>query len=375
MNPFRYGGVVSGKYFYDRVQEVNQLKRDLTDGNHVILYAPRRYGKTSLIIKVLEELKSQGITTVYFDFFNVFDQRSFISQYARKILKQRPFSVDRVLKEFSKFVRGLTPSVRFDDNGQPIFEFNFTSGNFEDNLADVIDLPEKLATSGNKRWVVVFDEFQEINKLNGENFERQLRSRIQFHKNVSYVFMGSKTHLLLNIFRDKARALYNIGKLMRLGKIPTGDSVAFVCNRFSEHGIKVTEEVARHILQATDNIPYYIQYLCSELWQQAVETRHSIDTADVAAALERLFDIQSDYFQELFLRFSPYQRKVLQVLAQGEQAVFSRETATLHGLSSPSTTQRAVEKLLAEGVIQKEDGNYTFTDPFFRQYLLLRKNA
>jgi predicted AAA+ superfamily ATPase len=51
MNPFKYGGVVKGKYFYNRTKEIQQLKSDIKSGNNLILFAPRRFGKTSLISK------------------------------------------------------------------------------------------------------------------------------------------------------------------------------------------------------------------------------------------------------------------------------------------------------------------------------------
>ena len=89
MNPFRYGGVVSGKYFYNRVGEVARLKNDLRNINNLVLYAPKRFGKTSLITKVLSELNSEGINTIYLDFFNVFDRKKFFELYAKKLLNQK----------------------------------------------------------------------------------------------------------------------------------------------------------------------------------------------------------------------------------------------------------------------------------------------
>ena len=89
MNPFSYGSVVSGDYFFDRSEEVKQIKTDLKNGNNLILYAPRKFGKTSLVNKVLEELENEKYNTVYLDFFNVIDKNKFVQLYAKKLLKKK----------------------------------------------------------------------------------------------------------------------------------------------------------------------------------------------------------------------------------------------------------------------------------------------
>ncbi len=51
MNPFKYGKIVSGAYFYNRKTELARIKSTLSGGNNLVLYAPRRYGKSSLVNK------------------------------------------------------------------------------------------------------------------------------------------------------------------------------------------------------------------------------------------------------------------------------------------------------------------------------------
>ena len=46
-NPFVYGKEVSGENFYDRREDFESLVATLAGGSaNVVLYAPRRYGKT-----------------------------------------------------------------------------------------------------------------------------------------------------------------------------------------------------------------------------------------------------------------------------------------------------------------------------------------
>ena len=59
-NPFKFGSVVTGSDFADRRRERAELAKELTDGQHLFLLSPRRFGKTSLILTVFDSLHSQG---------------------------------------------------------------------------------------------------------------------------------------------------------------------------------------------------------------------------------------------------------------------------------------------------------------------------
>ena len=143
MNPFSYGGVVSGSYFFDRVNEIRQLKTDLKNGNNIILYALRKYGKTSLVNKVLNELEKENYNTVYLDFFSVIDKNKFIEIYAKKILKKKKLSFEEVIKSFKKFVKSLSPTVKFDSLGNPSFEINVNETESGKSFEEIVNLPEK----------------------------------------------------------------------------------------------------------------------------------------------------------------------------------------------------------------------------------------
>lgn len=374
MNPFSYGSVVSGDYFFDRSEEVKQIKTDLKNGNNLILYAPRKFGKTSLVNKVLEELENEKYNTVYLDFFNVIDKNKFVQLYAKKLLKKKKLSIEELLKSFGKFVKSLSPAVKIDTFGNPSFELSIINHETNSSFEEVVNLPENWG-SKKDRWIIVFDEFQEINKLNGDNFEKELRSIIQFHNNVTYLFLGSKTHLLLNMFRDKSRAFYNIGKFLKLDKIPEADNIEFIKSRFKQFNIEISGEQIGYILETTESIPYYVQFLASELWQNVISVKKKINIEDIDKAVEGIIGSQSDFYLELYDKLSQYQKNVLLAIAESGVGIYSKKYADKFGLSSTSSTQRAVSKMYDEGIIEKEKGGILFSDPFFKRYLLSRFSA
>jgi len=218
---FKFGkAVVEDKYFVGREKEIKQLKADLLNGINIILYAPRRFGKTSLILKVLDQLKKEGVKTAYIDLFHVYSLENFIRSYVSIILKNSGFSMKKTVKKLGSYIRGVIPSLGMDDSGNPSLSFSYdTKIPRQDSLLDALELPQKLKNK-NEKWVIVFDEFQDINRLDGEIIEKQFRSVLQLHQDIGYAFLGSKTHMLLNMFMDKRRAFYNFGKIQKLNKIP-----------------------------------------------------------------------------------------------------------------------------------------------------------
>lgn len=264
MNPFSYGTIVKGSYFYDRTLECQRIVSTLSGGNNIVLFAPRRFGKTSLVFRAIEELEKMGYTCIYFDFMPVYSRESFVESYSKAILT-RQHNLPKAVKKIATLIKGIRPKLVFDQTGKPEFSIDFSDDKVsEKTLEDVLDLPERLAIESS-RYIIVFDEFQEIGKLNGENFEKLLRSKIQQQEHVNYLFLGSRTHLLNDMFNNKGRALYNAAMLMQIEALPKKDTIEFLKNRFSLSGIKIEETASLYLIEQAGNIPYYIQLLAAEV--------------------------------------------------------------------------------------------------------------
>ncbi len=237
-------------------------------------------------------------------------------------------------------------------------------------LSEVIDLPDKLS-SDRKKWIVAFDEFQELAKLNGENFEALLRSHIQHHQNVSYVFFGSKTHLLKDMFNNRNRPFYNSSLVMTIDKIQENKSIEFLKTRFGLIKIEIAGETADYLLQKADNIPYYIQFIAHEVWQEMMIKGDRIVSRDhIDHAIETILELKADFYWELTNRQTSYRKKVLLALSHSSNAVFSTKTSSVYDLGAASSTQKALKVLREEGIIEKEKSNYVFTDPIYKMFIM-----
>ena len=107
-NPFFFGEVVTGENFTNRVNEINRLKRELREGHNIFLISPRRYGKTSLIMNVLEYLNREGLFTFYMDLYKVTSLQELLEAYAKGVARSTTTRVER----FSEFVKDVFPKLR-----------------------------------------------------------------------------------------------------------------------------------------------------------------------------------------------------------------------------------------------------------------------
>jgi AAA+ ATPase superfamily predicted ATPase len=368
MNPFSYGTIVRGNHFYDRKKECAHLVETLSGGNNVVLYAPRRFGKTSLVFKVIEQLEAQGIICIYFDFMPVFSPESFVRLYANA-LSAKQSNVQKFAQVFSKIIKTVRPVIRFDAQGSPEFFIDFATAEVDETMVSrLLDLPETLA--GKKRVVVCFDEFQEAAQLNGIHFEDLLRSKIQQQTKTNYLFFGSKTHLLKEMFNNNKRAFYNAASQMSLGTLPQKDTIAYLQKNFAASSVSLSTATAKYIISVASDIPHYIQLLAAEIWQYTVNSCHTVTKKIVDDCAAQVLTLKSDYYMELFGRQSQSRKQLLMALTKSGKNIFSTAYIGTHRLPSAATLQRAVKGLIQDGTIEKNKEEYFIADPFFKLFII-----
>ena len=213
-NKFAYGTLVQGEYFTDRINELAKIKQFLNSENHLIIVSPRRYGKSSLVKKCVEEL---GRPYIWLDMQYAISTASFTTQLLKATLAQYP--MERLKYELRRF--RILPTATFNPVTND-YQFSFQTSEAADNtmLEDVMEMLQRLSTPKEK-LIVVFDEFQEVRNID-KHLDKQLRSIMQLQKGLNYIFLGSQEGMMLEIFERKKSPFYHFGGLMRLNKIPYG---------------------------------------------------------------------------------------------------------------------------------------------------------
>ena len=370
-NPFNYLQFATGDQFYDR-REVRKdlLSRFLSGQTNVVLYGPRRYGKSSLVAELVGDLEKAGIPCVTLDVVKVPSIDMFVSAYATKVYR-RLAPVKFEFRKLGMFLKSLRPKMSLGPTGETGLSFEPSGATVgPEALTEVLDLPQKLL-SGKGRAVVVFDEFQEVKDLlPNDGFERVMRSAIQSHRNISYIFLGSRYHMLRRMFTDHNRPFYKSAVTILLGKPPVEESVRFVIDRFASAGKSIARDAAERLVGKIENIPYFIQQLGFETFRLVDDARRkSVSSADVDSAFANLSCFNRDQYEQLMLTLSVSQKKLLIALAHEQTDEFGDVYRRRYALGVSSTVNSAKSKLMEDGHIERSDGKYVVADPFFAQFL------
>lgn len=372
-NPFIYGKVVRGKYFANREGETDSLVKELSRGQNVILFSPRRYGKTSLIVNVLDKLRKKGLPTIYVDLYPATTREKLISIYAGGISSALTGALEKVIEELKELFTSVIPKISIGSGGGPEIEYEIRveRENIDKAFEEALQAPQKIGLKRKKRVIVALDEFQEIDNLQDQDeIERRIRTAIQHHDMASYVFLGSKRHLMDKMFHDKGRPLYRIGTHMPLGKIHPQDFMKFIENHFQTGRFELGEGVIEKILGTTDGHPYYTQMLSSILWEINFDKR-TIRIEDVEIALGEALAREEHAYTTLWDSLTIKQKRFIEGLcAEKSVRPFSSEFIESYKLGSPATIQRVIQRLNEDGVIERENGTYCVSDVFFREWVI-----
>ena len=372
-NPFRFGQVVSGELFCDRKSEIKQITQNLSGGQSIVLFSPRRYGKTSLLKAVSKELKSKRILYGHVDFFACNSTEKVVqavSSAAAKAIINDLKSIEKFIKKTAQFFTRTRFAIRFEPNGTGSFtvlpELSPQATSIE-TLSDALVGLNSYLRKSKKRAVVVLDEFQQILRINS-NLEAEFRTIIQQQDRIAFAFLGSRTHLLQDIFINEKRPFYHSAKLIELGPIAQEELTKFIKTRFKKIGVSISEELALRIANKVEGHPDYAQRLCSHIFDslESNTVSEELIEAGVLRMLVSLTPSLSGIFEELPIRES----QVMTLLAEhGPIATFSSKMLYKYDMGMPSL-HKALSSLIRKDLISKgQDKKYFIIDNFLAEWI------
>ena len=374
-NPFVYGEVVPSAAFVNRVVELDRLTADLAAGQKVFLISPRRYGKSSLIRHALTALARRGTLTVEVTVSSFSSYVAFLEGYARALISAET-RWDRARTWLREVVQSAQAEVRYAPDASPLGSLTVSfpgvrSDRDVSRLAqDVFALPGRLAAARRRKVVVALDEFQAINGFNGGSVEHAMRAAVQHQREVGYVFAGSEPSLMERMLGPR-RPFYKAGPVMRLERIPADEFAAFIDARFARSGFKPEDGLGTAIVDLAGNLPYDVQRLAHETWDEvrsAGRRRATLD--DLHGALRRLLAEQEMMFEAIWQRLTLAQRAALRavVLADGRE-LLSADVRTRHRLGGASSVQTALAALVRDDVIARDGARYIVVDSLLREWV------
>jgi uncharacterized protein len=286
------------------------------------------------------------------------------------IARPRDRAMERALAPF----RGLriTPTVTVDPNtGAISFRFNTGAANqdIDQTLERLLELPAELAAEQGKPAVLVFDEFQEVSRID-KDLTKLMRSVFQQQADVSHIYLGSKRHLMEEIFGNADEPFWRSAKQVELGPIPKAPFGDFITKRFADTGKDIEKAVVDRVLQSTGGHPYATQRLCYEIWQRT-DAGWAATEEEYGAAFESVLNSEDARFALIWDESAGAQKQMLEALAKDPGRPLRQDYRDRHSLPSAGTVQRAVGALRQRELIGNGNSEpFRVIEPFFAEWLL-----
>ena len=367
-------GIATGPAHCNRTVERAELGRNILTGTHTWLWARRRMGKTSLLEQVGRDLAGDGIAVAAVDLLVAHDAsalearlRAAVEQVSARIAPKGRKAAARLIAAF----RGLGPELSFGPKGLKV-RLSPADPPARGITELLLGLDRAAAVSG-RRVAVVLDEFQQLATLSpraaSRSLEGAIRHAVERAANVTYLFSGSRRHLLAAMFEDEARPLFRLCRKMTLDRIAEADYRAFL-RRAGEarwSGGVESDAIAR-ILAVTGRHPYYLNALCARLWRR----RRAPEPRSVDDHWSRIVEEDGRATAGRVFRLPASQRALLKAIAGADGgAAHPGSHGFLSALRLPASTgNQAREVLERDDLIRQEaDGRWTLMDPVLSSYL------
>jgi hypothetical protein len=364
-NPFRFSEPVPTDELLDRDNEARTLLQRAQSGNNSRLVAPRRYGKTSLLARLVEEARRGGWAAVYVDFFGVLT----LDDIARRI--ERAYAAElkgRSAMWFTGVRRMLRPTLRVGGGPIPAGLEVAVDPQAEPPLLERLALPTQLYERHGTRTLVVFDEFQDI-LATKERADAVMRSEIQHHGDAaSYVFAGSHLGMMRDLFSDRRRAFYGQAGPVDLPRLSPDDVAEHVSFRFEATGKRVGAALGP-LLDGSQGHPQRTMLLAHMLWELTPEGDEATEEIWLSAYDEVMHHIR-DELRATWSSLPTSQRRVLTAVAENREGLYA--AGRRQGGSRGGAVLGAAEALRDRGDIVEGPGTasgWRLVDPLLAAWV------
>jgi hypothetical protein len=363
VNPFVYSRPISPEEIVDRDDETEQLLKNAVGGHYVRLYAPRKYGKTSLLRRALAVgEKREGLVPVLVDLYGVVSLADVAVRFERAYAKELRGAIRGRIEEFlqrtglglSLGAFGISARLQLEPRTDPL-----------PALHALLDLPLRLEEAGGYRAFIALDEFQDIGKVPA--LDGILRSHIQFQGDVaSYVFAGSEPGLMKQLFERKEAPLYGSAVPLKLGRLRDEDIADYVADRFRQ-GRRNVGEALNPLLASAKGHPQRAMLLAHRLWEE-VERGATATLGEWERAHRAALDELQPEFEAQWRGLDTSEQKTMRAVIAGDGSPY-RATVLERLALTKTMAQKALQRLAARAELEAEDGKQTVVDPLFAEWI------
>lgn len=373
--PFIYNGYVTDKNFIGRATERKILANLIKAGEHVSIYEPPKTGKMSLLMQVFSDLKNERTQFVVamVDMLNVRTLEDFLMKFGTAVIKLSASTPDDYASIVETYLDGthfVFDRVQFINTGQ-ILSLNWKPD--ENDIAELMMLPQKLALAKGIRYVVVLNEFQ--NLMNADEYETvfkimetQMKERDRKAPyQAVFVMMGGMVNAMKLIF-DEKRYFYRQVNRVALSNVDTKEIIEYVVKGFlSGMGKSFDRNLAMGACELFKSNLWYINHLaaiCDALSKGFVTETMMTD------ALESMISVHQIRFMSIVNDLTDHQLSLLRAVLDGVVKFSASDVIERYHLNSSANVRRVKDALKKKEVITfNEKDEPLVIDPLFEYWL------
>ncbi len=369
-SPFQFGTLATKENFIDRNEDRAMLKQLLTSHINVMLISPRRWGKSSLVKRSMEELTSEknDIKVCFIDAFSISSEAEFYRTFASKVIECASSKFEKWAEDAKDLLNGVIPQLIIKDQITDFMAFDIKFKPEEKDKLTILQLPETLAKKKGIKIIVCIDEFQQLSNLaEYKDMEGKMRSVWQQQEQTTYCLYGSKRHMMMDIFNNSNNPFYRFGQVVFLDKITKNNWMPFIIEGFRKTNKHISEDYASKICDIVECHSWYLQQLSFFIWNK---TEKEVTADDFNYGVKQLLNINTPMFQSDSNKLTPAQLELLRAIAAGETKFSSAEVNSKYNLGNPNTLAKNKRSLQEQDIIEKtKDNTFHFVDPIFKLWI------
>lgn len=365
-NPFVYEEAVQPQDLIDREEQAERLFKRLSEGRNTRLSAPRRYGKTSLLRKVLQDAGRGDLVPVYVNFLGVLTAADVAG---RVELAYREQLDSRLRRWFDGLVRTWQPTVGATAPAVPV-SASISPSAVEKSLLERLSVPRKLFHKHGRSCAIVFDEFQDLMAA-GDNVDAVIRSELEQQGNAAaYVFSGSRPGMMRELFSDRRRGFYAQAGQIELPALNPQDLAEHIGGRFEDHRRDVGGALGP-LLDVAQGHPQRAMLLAYHVYEHT-PVNVTADTDTWTASLRSACLEVDGEIQEAWRGLTRTEQRIAALVADGQDRLGSKGAQARFGLARSGTNSRTAERMADEAIVVPDPGTasgWRITDPLFGLWL------
>lgn len=341
-NPFNWGEPVRGNHYVQRPEEQSFIMASIEKQSHLLLTGKRGTGKTSLLKYVLDTIDTPFIHL---------DLRFIVSK--GELLE---LLLNALIKSF--------PAVGSDERYKVLI-----SDTQDASPKNIFDLWYELVKGSNTKFIMVWDEFQNLVKFK-ENIVEELRLSLNGRRGITHIFVSHRTDVLQDVFGNDNKTFFKNQEFYELENLEQKACTRYLTQRFRRMGLS-DFDLPEAVYKFTGGQPLFTQRLAftlAQVWLEGTTTRL------LQRSITKLLKERNILFTALWDNFGLNEKRLLLGLASGHSRPTELSFIARFGLSATSTAHNTVSKLVREGWLVNRDEGYHVYDPLFLSWLQKRED-